>query len=816
MSPRAVPVEDGLFAAPAVDVVPTAEQRAADDASMARRARAASLLEDLNDRQRDAVQHRGAPLLIVAGAGSGKTRVLTRRIAYLLAAGGATPGEILAITFTNKAAAEMRERVGDLVGARSRAMWVSTFHSMCVRILRNEATQLGYRSSFTIYDSADSQRLVALVANDLELDPKKFAPKSIAAQISNLKNELIDPATAADRADNDIERTVADVYARYQARLKGASALDFDDLIMETVALLQAFPAVAEHYRRRFRHVLVDEYQDTNHAQYMLVKELVGTADPDDPKAVAPAELVVVGDADQSIYAFRGATIRNIVEFERDYPDARTILLEQNYRSTQNILSAANAVIARNPGRRAKSLWTASGSGEPIVGYVADNEYDEASFVCGEIDRLVDAGEIRFGDVAVFYRTNSSSRAFEDIFVRLGMPYKIVGGVRFYERREVKDALAYLRALANPADEVSLRRIMNVPKRGIGDRAEASIAVFAANERIPFAEAMTRVREIPFLVARSVNAIESFNTLIAGLRELLADGMEPADLLSTVLERSGYLAELENSADPQDAPRVENLEQLVTVLRERAELLQQGEDEYAPGIELLSAVLEQLSLVADADQIPDSDAGVVTLMTLHTAKGLEFPVVFLTGWEDGLFPHMRALTDEKELAEERRLAYVGITRSQQRLYVSRAAMRSNWGQPGANPPSRFLDDIPPELMDWRRLVEAQETDWTRSAPVSAGRFGDRGDRGGRYQNASSESAQTRIAAGGMRSTGFKGWQNKPALVLAVGDRVSHDKYGLGKVVASDGSGVRATATIDFGAAGTVRLMLIGGVPMTKL
>ncbi|MEO5833754.1 MAG: DNA helicase PcrA [Nakamurella sp.] len=783
---------------------------------MARRARAASLLADLNDRQRDAVAHRGAPLLIVAGAGSGKTRVLTRRIAYLLAAGGATPGEILAITFTNKAAAEMRERVADLVGARSRAMWVSTFHSMCVRILRNEATLLGYKSSFTIYDSADSQRLVTLVSHDLELDPKKFAPKSVAAQISNLKNELIDPATAADRADNDIERTVADIYARYQARLKGASALDFDDLIMETVALLQTFPAVAEHYRRRFRHVLVDEYQDTNHAQYMLVKELVGTADPDgDPKAPAPAELVVVGDADQSIYAFRGATIRNIVEFERDYPQARTILLEQNYRSTQNILSAANAVIARNPGRRAKSLWTAAGSGEPIVGYVADNEYDEASFVCGEIDRLVDKGEIRFADVAVFYRTNSSSRAFEDIFVRLGMPYKIVGGVRFYERREVKDALAYLRALANPADEVSLRRIMNVPKRGIGDRAEASIAVFAAHERISFAEAMTRVREIPFLVARSVNAVESFNALIGGLRESLADGAEPADLLAAVLDRSGYLAELEASSDPQDAPRVENLEQLVTVLRERAELILAGSDpaqpDYAPGVEILSAVLEQLSLVADADQIPDSDAGVVTLMTLHTAKGLEFPVVFLTGWEDGLFPHMRALTDEKELAEERRLAYVGITRSQQRLYISRAAMRSQWGQPGANPPSRFLDDIPPELMDWRRLIESQETDWTRSAPVNAGRFGDRPGRtfGG-------ESAQSRIAAGGMRSTGFKGWQNTPTLSLAVGDRVSHDRYGLGKVVAADGSGVRATATIDFGAAGTVRLMLIGGVPMIKL
>ena len=834
---------------PVTEAPPPAEVRAARDQQADREEKAAALLADLNSEQRAAVEHRGAPLLIVAGAGSGKTRVLTRRIAYLLAAGGASPGEILAITFTNKAAAEMRERVSQLIGGRARAMWVSTFHSMCVRILRQEATQLGYKSSFTIYDSADSQRLVAMLTNEMDLDPKKFSPKGVAAAISNLKNELIDAATAGERADTDAAKVIAEVYARYQARLKSASALDFDDLIMETVALLQTFPAVAEHYRRRFRHVLVDEYQDTNHAQYVLVKELVGGAynhrevrasegddgprtrakrGPQDQGAecvtdgelmraagsdVPAGELVVVGDADQSIYAFRGATIRNIVEFERDYPSARTILLEQNYRSTQNILSAANSVIARNPGRRAKNLWTAAGRGEPIIGYVADNEHDEAAFVCGEIDRLVDAGEIRFADVAVFYRTNAASRAFEDIFVRLGMPYKIVGGVRFYERKEVKDALAYLRALANPADEVSLRRIMNVPKRGIGDRAEASIAVFAQTNNIPFADALTRVREIPFMVARSINAVESFNGLILGLRQLLADGTEPADLLSAVLDRSGYLGELEASSDPQDGARVENLEQLVTVLRERAETIQAGEEPYEPGIQLLSAVLEQLSLVADADQVPDSTDGVVTLMTLHTAKGLEFPVVFLTGWEDGLFPHMRALTDDKELAEERRLAYVGITRSQQRLYVSRAAMRSNWGQPGANPPSRFIDDIPSDLLEWRRLVETREPDWTRSAPVSAGRFG---DRNGRESNRYGESAQSRIAAGGMKSTSFKGWQNTPTLVLAVGDRVSHDKYGLGKVIASEGAGVRATATIDFGAAGKVRLMLIGGVPMTKL
>ncbi|AZI59575.1 DNA helicase PcrA [Nakamurella antarctica] len=805
------------------------------------------LLEGLNDQQRAAVEHRGAPLLVVAGAGSGKTRVLTRRIAYLLGVGGATPGEILAITFTNKAAAEMKERVAELVGARARSMWVSTFHSMCVRILRNEATHLGYKSTFTIYDSADSQRLVALVAADLDLDSKRFPARSLAAQISNLKNELLDPATAAERADSDIAKVVAEVYAGYQARLKAASALDFDDLIMETVALLQVFPAVAEHYRRRFRHVLVDEYQDTNHAQYTLVKELVGGAhDAREVRAadgelvraatssIPAAELVVVGDADQSIYAFRGANIRNIVEFERDYPSARTILLEQNYRSTQTILSAANAVISRNPERRAKNLWTAAGNGEMIVGYVADNEHDEAAFVTKEIDRLVDEGSIRFGDVAVFYRTNSSSRAFEDVFVRMGMPYKIVGGVRFYERKEVRDALAYLRALANPADEVSLRRILNTPKRGIGDRAEAALAVYSQKEKVPFAQALASVADIPFIATRSVKAISGFNEMMDLLRADLDGGAEPADLLTSVLEKSGYTELLEISSDPQDASRLENLEQLVTVLRERVEILQGGEENFAAGAPLLAAVLEQLSLVADADSIPDSEAGMVTMMTLHTAKGLEFPVVFLIGWEDGLFPHMRALADDKELAEERRLAYVGITRSRERLYISRAVTRSTWGQPGANPASRFIQDIPEELVDWQRLAEAPDygsgsQSWyggggSRSAPVSAGRFSSSGGFSGSGSSFGSgtggsqygESAQSRLAATGTKSTGRTGWQNSATLALAVGDRVSHDKYGLGTVIASEGVGVRATATIDFGAAGKIRLMLIGGVPLTKL
>ena len=578
--------------------------------------RAAELLEGLNPQQRAAVQHRGSPLLVVAGAGSGKTRVLTRRIAYLLADGGANPGQILAITFTNKAAAEMRERVVELVGNRARAMWVSTFHSMCVRILRNEASTLGVRSSFTIYDTQDSHRLVQLVAQDLNLDTKKNSPRSLASAISTLKNELIDASTAVQRASSPLEKMVAEVYSGYQTRLKTASAFDFDDLIMETVHLLQSHPAIAEHYRRRFRHVLVDEYQDTNHAQYVLVKELVGTvgAAGDGVGEVAPGELVVVGDADQSIYAFRGATIRNITEFERDYPNARTIMLEQNYRSTQNILSAANSVISKDTKRRAKNLWTAEGSGPKIVGYVGDSEHDEARFLAEEIDRLGDSDGIKYGDVAVFYRTNSASRAVEDVFVRTGMPYRIVGGVRFYERREVRDALAYLRALANPDDEVSLRRILNVPKRGIGDRAESAVAQHAERERIGFNAALLQIDEVNGLVARSTNNIKSFNDLMAGLTDLL-DGtvegdegrvVEPADLLTAVLERSGYREQLAVSEDPQDHSRLENLEQLVTVLRENTELLLDGGGAVGPQAE----PPEQPAPEQPADQTgPDQTGG---------------------------------------------------------------------------------------------------------------------------------------------------------------------------------------------------------------
>src|SRR4051794_7966225 len=537
------------------------------------------LLEGLNEPQRAAVVHAGAPLLVVAGAGSGKPRVLTRRIAWLIAERHAHPGSILAITFTNKAAAEMRERVEDLVGRRARIMWVSTFHSACVRILRKEIDKFGYKSSFSIYDAADSRRLMTLVCKDLDLDPKRYPPRAVLNWVSNQKNELVDHEDAARTAKNHLEETYASAYALYQQRLRDANALDFDDLIMTTVHLFQAFPEVRESYRRRFRHVLVDEYQDTNHAQYALVRELCGhdvgrpNADPDAPDAdgVEPSELMVVGDADQSIYAFRGANIRNILAFEEDFPDATSILLEQNYRSTQTILTAANAVISRNKGRKAKNLWSDAGDGEAIVGYVADDEHDEARFVSEEIDKLSDAGKARPGDVAVFYRTNAQSRVFEEVFIRVGMPYKVVGGVRFYERREVKDALSYLRILVNPADDISLRRILNVPKRGIGDRAEACVQALAQREKLTFFDALRRAEEAPGIATRSLNSIRGFVGMVEELQSMVDAGERADVVLEQVLAASGYLKELEDSEDPQDETRVENLAELVAVAREFAD-----------------------------------------------------------------------------------------------------------------------------------------------------------------------------------------------------------------------------------------------------
>ncbi|OEV05270.1 ATP-dependent DNA helicase PcrA [Streptomyces nanshensis] len=778
---------------------------------------AAALLEEMNEAQRAAVVHTGSPLLIVAGAGSGKTRVLTHRIAYLLAARRVHPGQILAITFTNKAAGEMRERVEELVGPRAQSMWVSTFHSACVRILRRESKKLGFTSSFSIYDAADSKRLMALVCRDLDLDPKRYPPKAFSARISNLKNELIDEEDFAGQASDNYEKTLAEAYTMYQARLREANALDFDDIIMTTVHLLQAFPDVAEHYRRRFRHVLVDEYQDTNHAQYMLVRELVGTGeapgagqghepeeDGEAEEGGSPvperAELCVVGDADQSIYAFRGATIRNILQFEEDYPDATTILLEQNYRSTQTILSAANAVIERNENRRPKNLWTESGAGARITGYVSDTEHDEAQFVADEIDRLTDDGEARAGDVAVFYRTNAQSRVFEEVFIRVGLPYKVVGGVRFYERREVRDVLAYLRVLANPEDSVPLRRILNVPKRGIGDRAEAMIEALALREKISFPQALARVDEAYGMAARSANAVRRFNVLMEELRTVVESGAGPATVLEAVLEQTGYLAELQSSTDPQDETRVENLQELAAVALEFEQ--ERGEDE--PGT--LADFLEQVALVADSDQIPDEEAGeesgVITLMTLHTAKGLEFPVVFLTGMEDGVFPHMRALGQTKELEEERRLAYVGITRARKRLYLTRSVLRSVWGQPSYNPPSRFLEEIPDHYVDWKR----------RGPAAGAGAGGGGGIGSGLGAFTAPGGAGAGAGGGAQRRGGPSGFatrrtSDRPVVSLSAGDRVTHDSFGLGTVVAVKGSGDSSEATIDFGGEKPKRLLL---------
>jgi DNA helicase II / ATP-dependent DNA helicase PcrA len=741
-----------------------------------------SLLEGLNPQQRAAVVHEGSPLLIVAGAGSGKTRVLTHRIAYLLAERDVAPREILAITFTNKAAGEMAGRAAALTGARARAMWLMTFHSACVRILRREATRFGYPSSFSIYDQADSQRLMTMVCRELDLDVKYHPPKAMANQVSSLKNDLVDYETFAAKATGYREKALAEAYAEYQRRLVAAGAMDFDDLIMVTVNLLQAFPDMAAEYRARFRHVLVDEYQDTNHAQYVLVRELAGqhaasaggTGGSAQPSS--PAELCVVGDADQAIYAFRGATIRNIEEFERDFPGAQVVLLEQNYRSSQNILAAANAVVSRNRGRVPKKLWSEAGDGPPITGYVADSEHDEAAFVAEEVDRLADERLATPGQVAVFYRTNAQSRVFEEVFIRAGLPYKVVGGVRFYERREVRDLLAYLRLIANADDEVSLRRVLNVPKRGIGDRAEECVAAQAARQRTSFARALARPADIPDLASRSARSIEAFNELIGGLRESSQAGLPVGDLADAVLDQSGYLAELQASNDLQDESRIENLKELVSVAREY--------DSRNPG-GTLADFLEQVALVADADQIPDGEdhGGLVTLMTLHTAKGLEFPVVFLTGLEENVFPHERSVGDERELAEERRLAYVGITRAEQRLYLTRAVARTWWGRPAYHKQSRFLTDVPEALIEWRRDATA-----------------------------AAQPASERLA----RRPGVQALGNRPVPSLSPGDRVNHDSYGLGTVLSVEGRGDDPEAKIDFGGDYGIKHLVLRYAPIEKL
>lgn len=834
------------------------------------------LLENLNPQQRAAVVHTGGPELIMAGAGSGKTRVLTHRIAYLLATGQVRPGEILAITFTNKAAKEMRERVFALVGASARRMWVSTFHSACVRILREHYAAVGLRSTFGIYDQQDSQRLLTMILKDLGIDAKRINPRFVAGEISNLKNELITPEQhlREGEIDNAQDEAVASSYVEYNKRLRAANAVDFDDLIMLTEQLLRENLAIAENYQRRFRYILVDEYQDTNYAQYQLIRQLMGQGRQ--IEGLEPSNLTVVGDSDQSIYAFRGATIRNIEEFEKDFPNATTILLEQNYRSTQNILSAANAVIAKNQGRRPKRLWTDSGEGAPIVVDVGDDQIGEARIVVRELDDLAAQGA-NWGEVAIFYRTNAQSRGLEEMLIKAGIPYRIVGGTRFYERQEIKDALAYLQVISNPDDEVSLRRIINTPRRGLGDKAVGAVAAHASAYGISLGAAIEDAcspqgRTVMGITPAAAKSLAKFWEMISELRQLAAKGGSPAKILDEVLTRSGYLAGLRASQDPQDASRVENLAELATVVSDfeanfgadfavnfeeegaeaetvraavggalaeaseagasviapassdTAEGTEAGSDATAadpvsPGGTLLAAFLERVALIADADQVPDESnhSGQVTMMTVHTAKGLEFPYVFVTGMEDGTFPHSRSLENAAELAEERRLAYVAITRARKQLFLTRAASRSTWGAAQDFPESRFLADIPEELIE-RRYESEREKMRQRFAD---GYFGaGRGSSASGFSGAAYGSSNSPINSSGIQSSrpierlGARGSATKPTLELQVGDRVAHGMYGEGRVSALEGKDRSRVVVVEF--ADCTKRLLVRTAPLKKL
>ena len=810
---------------------------ATDPLAVTPRSSAEELVAGLNDAQAEAVVHRGGPLLIVAGAGSGKTRVLTHRIGHLLATGDARPHEFLAITFTNKAAAEMRERIGELVGTAAQRMWISTFHSSCVRILRREAPHIDLKSNFSIYDATDSLRLITQIAKDADMDPKRFAPRAIRNKISSLKNELVDDEAFASTVGGDPwNQAVAEIYKEYTSRLRTANAMDFDDLIANVVHMFDAFPAILDNYRRRFRFVLVDEYQDTNHAQYRLVRQLTGA--PGEPPGVETdgGQLTVVGDSDQSIYAFRGADIRNIVDFEHDYPDATVIRLEQNYRSTQNILDAANAVIAQNPSREVKRLWTAVGSGEKIIGYAAETESREAQWITEKIDDLIDNHNYRPADMAIFYRTNAQSRSIEERLIASGIPYRVVGGTRFYDRKEIKDALAYLRVLDNPDDDVNLRRILNEPKRGIGDRAEGAVAAHQTRQQSTFMAALRDAENAPGgLAKRSLNAVNKFTQMLDDLSQL-AQTESVATVLEAVLEQTGMLETLRNSKDFQDESRADNLGELVGVVREFDKTNPEG---------TLGDFLEQVALVADADQLPDAtDAegqaladhmGEVTLMTLHTAKGLEFPVVFLTGMEHGVFPHARSMADEKELAEERRLAYVGLTRARERLYVTRAESRSMWGQHQFNPASQFLAEIPAELIEWEREGKGSPST-SRFGGGLAGFGQDTGVRGFRYRDAQRFSGSHWGASTASQNYGKAGTEgitpaqenarvtkpdnrtkvnpNKEVIAVAAGDTVEHKTFGTGVVTGVQGAGDKAVAVVQF--AESEKRLLLRYAPIKKV
>jgi DNA helicase-2/ATP-dependent DNA helicase PcrA len=753
----------------------------------------APLLDGLNPAQREAVMHGEGPLLVVAGAGSGKTRVLTHRIARLIEDDNVSPFEILAITFTNKAADEMRHRVGSLVGPVAQKMWVSTFHSACVRILRRDGARLGYPSSFTIYDQADATRLVGYVLRDLNIDTKRLPARSVQGQISLAKNELRSPGQLADEATHIIERKVADVYAEYQARLRAAGAMDFDDLLGVTVELFRTHSDVLESYQRRFRYLMVDEYQDTNRVQNELVILLAG----------AHHNVCVVGDSDQSIYAFRGADLRNILEFESAFPDVTQIVLDQNYRSTQRILDAANSVIANNMSRRPKDLWTDETGGAPIVRFVGDDEGDEARYVAQEIARLVDSGEVGYPDVAIFYRANAQSRVLEEALFRQGVPYRVLGGTRFYDRREIKDALAYVQTIVNPADEVSAKRIINVPKRGIGDTTIGRVDAYARAHALTFVEAL-RKADAAGVSPRAQRGIERFLEIIDALGSTDGNDPAPAPLLEELLERTGYLAELEAEHTIESEGRLENLAELVGVAAE---------------YETMPEFLEQVSLVADTDSLPDEDepgSGETVMMTLHSAKGLEYPVVFLVGMEEGVFPHMRSIGEPAQLEEERRLAYVGITRARERLYLTNAWSRTLYGATQYNPPSRFLGEIPEELLE---EAEGSSTRGFRR-PGTSGSW----SRGDSPSFAGREARRERATSGGTVGSGFgvtrgvgpgMGSGSSPSgppttagvSNLKVGDDVAHTTFGEGIILDIEGHGEKAEATIRFPDVGEKRLLL---------
>nr|WP_303787662.1 UvrD-helicase domain-containing protein [Bifidobacterium catenulatum] len=874
-----------------------------------------SLIKDLNPQQMEAVKYYGQALLIGAGAGSGKTRVLTRRIAWLLAH-GFWASSILAITFTNKAAAEMRERLAALVGPEAEHMWISTFHSACVRILRRDGKEIGLTSGFSIYDTADCERLVKLISGDLNIDTKRYTPRMLLGKISDCKNSLTSwqdqlksvncdykPGQRGYQVSaGDVDELVAVVYAEYQHRLAMANAVDFDDLIMRTVELFQRCPQVSEYYRHKFRYIFVDEYQDTNHAQYVLVRELSGIDSGEQPDShmrgagrVGPSWITVVGDSDQSIYAFRGADIRNIQDFEQDFPNAKTIMLEQNYRSTQTILDAANAVIARNENRKPKKLWTALGEGDKIVGYAADNAQQEAGWIANEIARIHEEEGVAYRDIAIMYRANAQSRSLEEAMINANLPYQLVGGTKFYERREIKDALAYLQAIVNPADNVNVRRILNVPKRGLGVRAEGLIASYADAHDTTFFGAIEHMEQIEGMSARTTKPLGVFRDMMHGLADFAKDhDTKPSEVVAEVLSKSGILEELQRSEDPQDASRVDNLSQLQSVA---AEFEQNTPDA------TLAGFLETTALVADSDQLPgeNEDSGKVTMMTLHTAKGLEYPYVFLTGMEQGTFPHQRAMEDTSELAEERRLAYVGITRAKRRLYVTRAAVRAQWGQANDMMPSQFLDEIPDELIDWKRReagVERMRAGWRNDddefggwdddddfgsvsfggssygkssyggSSYGSGTYGLRSSYGsssygsGRTQYGGSSargasssygSSSRRSYAGAESSSSYGSYgsgkpsgksgkvttrrvkpktkpvdltkssqasqtDNRSGLSIAdvhVGDRLTHDHFGMGTVIEIQDKGANSVITVDFGN-GEVKRLLLRMAPIEML